>query len=356
MHHTATPLLHHPHPSRDVRTVLAHDADELASKLTNWQQRYDQISAGRFRGALTERQLPQLQVFRESLSQSVRQSCRVWPDAIWFGLPDHAAATRINGRQTEADSIMVQRGNVEFELVTPSDYRIYGIVASRQLLTDTARRHGCQIDWRRLESADLLQVDAAERAAFLRTLARLLPETAAGSVDTCGLRDAHGGDTAVVWDARVAHTGAGDDAVDAGSTWQQDVLLALLDMLDHRCVEPELAASLQRRRRVVSLAREYIHAHRSEAITVPDLCAQVHVSRRTLQYCFEDVLGMSPMLYLRMMRLNGVRRQLNDGAPGELAIGDVAGAWGLSNFSQFSSDYRKLFGHCPSATLKARPQ
>ncbi|OYO28871.1 hypothetical protein CD932_17165 [Janthinobacterium sp. PC23-8] len=36
------------------------------------------------------------------------------------------------------------------------------------------------------------------------------------------------------------------------------------------------------------------------------------------------------------------------------AIGDVADAWGLSNFSQFSSDYRKLFGLCPSASLKAR--
>lgn len=333
MHQTATPLLHHPHPSRDIRTVLAHDADELASKLTNWQQRYDQISAGRFRGALTERQLPQLQVFRENLSQSVRQSCRVWPDAIWFGLPDHAAATRINGRQTEADSIMVRPGDVEFELVTPSDYRIYGIVASRELLADTARRNGCQIDWQRVESADLLQVDAGERADFLRMLARLLPEAAAHD-RACGVEDA--------------------DAAD--SEWQQGVLLALLEMLDHRCMEPELAASLQRRRRVVALAREYIHAHRSEAITVPELCEQVHVSRRTLQYCFEDVLGMSPMLYLRMMRLNGVRRQLNDGAPGEVAIGDVAGAWGLSNFSQFSSDYRKLFGLCPSATLKARPQ
>jgi AraC family ethanolamine operon transcriptional activator len=333
MHQTATPLLHHPQPSRDVRTVLAHDADELASKLTNWQQRYDQISAGRFRGALTERQLPQLQVFRENLSQSVRQSCRVWPDAIWFGLPEHAAATRINGRQTEAASIMVRPGNVEFELVTPSDYRIYGIVASRELLADTARRHGCQIDWERVESADLLQVDAAERAGFLRTLERLLPETAA--------------------DDQVSGV---EDAADIGSAWQQGVLLALLEMLEHRCVEPELAASLQRRRRVVALAREYIHAHRSEAITVPKLCEQVHVSRRTLQYCFEDVLGMSPMVYLRMMRLNGVRRQLNDGAPGEVAIGDVAGAWGLSNFSQFSSDYRKLFGLCPSATLKARRQ
>ena len=333
MHQTATPLLHHPQPSRDIRTVLAHDADKLASKLTNWQQRYDQISAGRFRGALTERQLPQLQVFRENLSQSVRQSCRVWPDAIWFGLPDHVAATRINGRQTEAESIMVRPGDVEFELVTPSDYRIYGIVASRELLADTARRHGCQIDWERVESADLLQVDAGERADFLRTLARLLPEAAADD-RACGVEDAYAAD----------------------SEWQQGVLLALLEMLEHRCVEPELAASLQRRRRVVALAREYIHAHRSEAITVPELCEKVHVSRRTLQYCFEDVLGMSPMLYLRMMRLNGIRRQLNDGAPGEVAIGDVAGAWGLSNFSQFSSDYRKLFGLCPSATLKARPQ
>ncbi|MBP1208254.1 AraC family ethanolamine operon transcriptional activator [Duganella sp. 1411] len=325
MHQTATQLLHH---ARGVRTVLAHDADQLAGELTNWQQRYDQISPGLFRGALTERQLPQLQVFRETLSQSVRQSCRVWPDAIWFGLPEHVSATRINGRQTGADAIMVQPGNVEFELVTPSDYRIYGVVASRQLLAETALAHGCEIDWRRVQSADLLRVDATERAAFVRTLARLLPEDA------------------------TADAGAGDP----DPAWRQAVLLALLDMLDHRCVEPALAASLQRRRRVVALAREYLDAHRGEAVTVPELCERVHVSRRTLQYCFEDVLGMSPMLYLRLMRLNGVRRQLNQGAPGRVAIGDVADAWGLSNFSQFSSDYRKLFGLCPSATLKARAQ
>ena len=316
MHQTATELLH---SAPDLRTVMAHDADELASKLTNWQQSYDQISSGLFRGALTELRLPQLQVFRESLSQSVRQSCRVWPDAIWFGLPDHGAVTRINGRQTEADWIMVQPGNVEFELVTPSAYSIYGIVASRELLAETARRYGCQIDWQRVQSAELLQVDAQAQARCLRLLSQLLP--AEGLV------------------------GAG-----CGGQWQELVLGALIDMLDHSCVEPALAASLQRRRRVVALAREYIMAHRSESITVPELCERVHVSRRTLQYCFEDVLGMSPMLYLRMVRLNGVRRQLQDGG----AIGDVAGSWGLSNFSQFSSDYRKLFGQCPSASLRSR--
>ncbi|WP_229219562.1 helix-turn-helix domain-containing protein [Duganella sp. BJB1802] len=298
---------------------MAHDADELASKLTNWQQSYDQISSGLFHGALTELRLPQLQVFRESLSQSVRQSCRVWPDAIWFGLPDHGATTRINGRQTASDWIMVQPGNVEFELVTPSAYSIFGIVASRELLAETARRHGCQVDWERVQSAELLQVDAQAQAKCLRILSQLLPAD-------------------------------GDTTADGAAQWQDTVLSTLLDMLDHSCVEPALAASLQRRRHVVALAREYIMAHRSESITVPELCERVHVSRRTLQYCFEDVLGMSPMLYLRMVRLNGVRRQLQDGR----AIGDVADSWGLSNFSQFSSDYRKLFGQCPSASLRSR--
>ncbi|WP_254441987.1 helix-turn-helix domain-containing protein [Duganella vulcania] len=298
---------------------MAHDADELASKLTNWQQSYDQISSGLFHGALTELRLPQLQVFRESLSQSVRQSCRVWPDAVWFGLPDHRATTRINGRQTASDWIMVQPGNVEFELVTPSAYSIFGIVASRELLAETARRHGCQIDWERVQSAELLQVDAQAQAKCLRILSQLLPAD-------------------------------GDTTADGAAQWQETVLSTLLDMLDHSCVEPALASSLQRRRQVVALAREYIMAHRSESITVPELCERVHVSRRTLQYCFEDVLGMSPMLYLRMVRLNGVRRQLQDGG----AIGDVADSWGLSNFSQFSSDYRKLFGQCPSASLRSR--
>ncbi len=322
MHQTATPSSPH---APLLRTVMAHDADELASKLTNWQQRYDQVSAGRFTGALTERQLPQLQVFRESLSQAVRQSCRVWPDAIWFGLPDHDATTRINGRQAGDNTLMVRPGDVEFELVTPSAYSIYGIVASRQLLEDAAERQGCQIDWQRVQAAEVLQVDGAARAACLGILSAALPREAVGN---------------------------GTEA------WQDTVLASLLELLDHRCGEPVASPSLQRRRRVVEHVRAYIDAHLADqaALTVPQLCEQVHVSRRTLQYCFEDVLGMSPLLYMRMMRLNGARRALLDQGAGPVraAIGDVAGAWGMSNFSQFSSDYRKLFGECPSAAMRAR--
>jgi len=333
MHQNGTPSGHHaPDVSSSLRTVQAQDADQLASELTNWHQCYDQISAGRFAGALTELRRPGLQVFREDLSQAVRQSCRVWPDAIWFGLPDHGALTRINGRQAEADWMMVQPGNIEFELVTPAAYSIYGMVVSRQLLEDTARRLGCEIDWRRVQAADLLQVDRAARAACVRTLAQLLPANGAS-----GLTDGGGNAGAAQADAR-------------GRLWQDAVLGRLLDLLDRSCVEPAMAASLQRRRQVVAQARDYMLTHRGNNITVPELCEQVHVSRRTLQYCFEDVLGMSPNAYLRTLRLNGIRRQLHDGR----AIGELAGEWGLCNFSQFSSDYRKLFGLSPSAAQKQK--
>ena len=332
MHQIGTPLLHSAPELRSpaaLRTVLAHDADQLACELTNWQQSYDQISAGLFRGALVELRMPKIQVFKESLSQAVRQSCRVWPGAIWFGLPDHPVATRINGRQAGQEWIMVQPGEQEFELVTPSAYGIYGIVVCRRMLAEAAERSGCLVDWERVQAAEVLQVDGAARAACVQTLAGLL-----------GV-DGHGAP-------------AGGASAQGAPHWQEAVLGALLEMLDRSCIEPVAAASVQRRQRVVAKAREYILAHRADSITVPELCEQVHVSRRTLQYCFEDVLGMSPMLYLRMVRLNGVRRQLHDPAARGSAIGDVAGAWGLCNFSQFSSDYRKLFGECPSASMKAQ--
>ncbi len=48
------------------------DADEHAHDLTNWEQSYDQITPGRFHGALAELQLPQMQVNAASLALCLR--------------------------------------------------------------------------------------------------------------------------------------------------------------------------------------------------------------------------------------------------------------------------------------------
>jgi AraC family ethanolamine operon transcriptional activator len=108
-----------------------------------------------------------------------------------------------------------------------------------------------------------------------------------------------------------------------------------------------------RRQSIVAEAREYVLTNRERAVNVPELCERLHVSRRTLQYCFQDVLGMAPATYLRTIRLNGARRDLCNAAPASRSVQDVAAAWGFWHLSQFATDYRKLFGMLPSDTLKA---
>jgi len=193
-------------------------------------------------------------------------------------------------------------------------------VIQRNTLLAAADRLGCRIEWSKLASAELLHVGQS-------------------ALDAC---------------ARHIQTLLDPDAPHSAQSMQQDnVITALLAMLDAGEVESEACASLLRRRRIVGDARDYAMDNQDVPITISMLCEQLHVSRRTLQYCFEDVLGISPMTYLRSLRLNGARRELMQGPPHAVRIGDVAAAWGFSNFSQFSCDYKKLFGESPSSALRA---
>jgi len=300
------------HPA--IRIVEAMDADEHAANLTNWEQCYDQTTAGVFHGLLEEIQVPGLQVFRESTSQGMRQSCCVWPDALWFGLPYSTQATRINGRTAALESVLVRPGDCEFELVTPADYTIFGVVVRKDTLESAAQHMGFEVDWESLRRTELVHTSPEARRQCLHTLNRLL----------------HAG-----------HDPAGVE--DAGHT----ALEALLPLLDTGVVEDAARTSQARRQRIVVKAREYLLAHRDQTVTVPDLCRELFVSRRTLQYCFEDVLGMAPLQYLRILRLNGARRDLR--RKPDRAVRDVAADWSFWHLSQFASDYRKLFGHSPSA-------
>ena len=74
-------------------------------------------------------------------------------------------------------------------------------------------------------------------------------------------------------------------------------------------------------------------------------------SRRKLNYCFQEVLGTTPVAYMRAIRLNGVRRELLAADEGG-RVYDIAVRWGFWHFSQFSVDYKRQFGELPSRTLQ----
>ncbi|HBC07998.1 MAG TPA: hypothetical protein DC046_10520, partial [Rhodospirillaceae bacterium] len=63
----------------------------------------------------------------------------------------------------------------------------------------------------------------------------------------------------------------------------------------------------------VKKARDYIHAHAHTALGVADIAAAAGCGYRTVQNVFKDVYGMSPMAYLRLVRLKRVHSALRNG-------------------------------------------
>jgi AraC family ethanolamine operon transcriptional activator len=78
----------------------------------------------------------------------------------------------------------------------------------------------------------------------------------------------------------------------------------------------------------------------------------VGVSQRTLQVAFAEGLGISPMRYLKLRRLQTVRERLKRTSIDEMTVSLAAREAGFVDLSRFSSDYKNLFGHLPSETRR----
>ncbi|UJW77584.1 helix-turn-helix transcriptional regulator [Rhizobium sp. SL42] len=101
----------------------------------------------------------------------------------------------------------------------------------------------------------------------------------------------------------------------------------------------------------VKRAREILHANAHLPIAIADVAEAVGVSVRALQVNFRTFLDTTPRLYLHLLRLDGVRRDLQHASPASITIADVARRWGFTHMGRFAREYRKKFGVKPSEDL-----
>ncbi|MCE8034874.1 AraC family transcriptional regulator [Billgrantia tianxiuensis] len=82
----------------------------------------------------------------------------------------------------------------------------------------------------------------------------------------------------------------------------------------------------------------------AEPLRIEDLAAAVHMSPSTLHHRFKDLTSMSPLQFQKQLRLHEARRlMLNEGVNASTASYRV----GYNSPSQFSREYRRLFGTPP---------
>lgn len=149
--------------------------------------------------------------------------------------------------------------------------------------------------------------------------------------------------------ARALRVGGPDSAA-----WREAKTVAaevLLDLFPPATDELPPVLALPRNARLRA-AVEYIHAHAAEPVTVTDLSEASGLSVRSVQESFRRVFDVSPLTYLRHVRLDHVRAELLESGPQAGAVGDVARRWGFAHLGRFSASYAERFGEYPKQTLR----
>ncbi|HWC81901.1 MAG TPA: AraC family transcriptional regulator [Pseudonocardiaceae bacterium] len=97
----------------------------------------------------------------------------------------------------------------------------------------------------------------------------------------------------------------------------------------------------------------YIDAHAHQSIVLTDIAAAARVGPRGLQAAFGRHLGLTPLAYLRRVRLEHAHRELKAADPTRGAtVAEIAARWGFAKPQRFARYYREHYGVLPSHTLR----
>jgi AraC-like DNA-binding protein len=140
-------------------------------------------------------------------------------------------------------------------------------------------------------------------------------------------------------------------AVDAGL--RESLVTGLLLAADHQYRDVlDNAPATTTAPRAVRRTVEAMRAQPSRPFTVADLSEIAGLSPRALQLSFQRHLNMSPMTYLREIRLGLVHDRLQRADSGDETVAALAFECGFTHLGRFAAWYRDRYGVPPAETLR----
>jgi AraC family ethanolamine operon transcriptional activator len=291
--------------------------------IPGWSLQCVQTSAGALSGGARELHVPGIQLLDEQYRHVVTNHYGVAPAgsiAVVIPLQLYSEG-RLNGTPWTSGQVCVWDTDREFNAISPPGDLLV-VIVDRQLLSDYIRQ---------TEHLDPLPALRGGSLVF---------EAAVGPLAASLLPLITDGFDPADENASLAS----QEAV------RQHVLETLAPLLVDRVVDAWASTTHGTHLANVRRVRHLAMAQPDSPLQVQDLCQALQVSRSSLQASFRAVLGMSPLNYLRTLRLDGVRRDLIAGA----SVKSAVEKWGFWHWSRFSHDYRQLFGELPSQTLRRR--
>ena len=94
----------------------------------------------------------------------------------------------------------------------------------------------------------------------------------------------------------------------------------------------------------------FMNEKMDQTLTVRDLAEAVRMSELSFAHLFRTTMGVSPLRFLKRMRLEHARESLLNGSTVKKAASNVS----YTSMSHFSSEFKRHFGESPKAYTKMR--
>lgn len=138
----------------------------------------------------------------------------------------------------------------------------------------------------------------------------------------------------------------------ASTTSSMLAAVVLQTLPSNASLEPTATDRLDSKPALLRRAISFIESNAANDVALGDIAASIHVTPRALQYMFRRHLQMTPMEYLRRVRMDHAHRDLLQADPATTTIQMVASRWGFGHTGRFASMYRDAYGRNPSDTLR----
>lgn len=131
------------------------------------------------------------------------------------------------------------------------------------------------------------------------------------------------------------------------NTLINNILHALLNYIEYSN-HINLFIPQKKKDKALRKAVEIINNQLENILSMQQLCGLVGVSERTLQYAFKSKYQVSPIEYIKAVRLNKVKRELFLLKDQDINISTLAGKYNFWHMGQFAKDFKAQFGMLPS--------
>lgn len=310
-----------------VRSRLT-DVLEQAAALPMWSQDYTQLDKGEFSGSVTSVACEGVQIFREAMNRSVDELASAPPDSYVIGIPTIVEGDASwCGSKLDKNSLISMDKNEELLFKTSHSSEITAAVISEQRLEEYA------------ETVE--KVDLRPLISKVNPVEKLPPDIQSRLLAVLYIGTEH---LAKNIEAGVSHP-------NSWRHFEDSVFSICMQALSAASDNNERHHENRVHRYIVKSVREITLRQHCDPITIGEICAALNISRRTLNHAFQQVLGITPVAYMRNIRLHKIRAELQYKSEQLNSIACVASHWGFWHMSLFARYYRELFGETPSETL-----